>query len=1420
MLTLLSITGAESSYAQTSGTGLDLTSYISNSTCSSITDWNITGGNSSTSLQLDTWSTRGSKDGSNMTTPFLEYWVGTSSAPLADASIRHTTVHGLPQGTYRLSVHVRLYDERGRYRPSGAKLYANGIEVDIPSNTTAYTYNSQYACNGIVTVEFPVGANGNLDFGFNVRNANFNWLAFKDVKLIYLNSSDLFVDAAPGNVVINEIMSANIDMFFDPAFCYGGFIELYNPTDKYVNLSGAWIIGDETKYEKFQLPHTVGIIPPHGFHLVWFDHNAADGFFSSAAVNHVPFKLDCDGGTLTILSSDGSLIASQTYPKAISRASYSRTTDGGLFWGYTATPTPAATNTTSLFSSVQLPAPEVDTDGTLFTGSLSVNVTIPSSCTLRYTTDGSTPTLTHGHTSTDGHFSINNSTVFRFRLFQDGKIPSPVVTRSFILRDQNYTLPVLSVVIDETNLYDTSVGLFAKGPNGRVSGNETVPCNFFMDWERPSNFEYFTLDGRSVLNQESDFVMVGGYSRGYTPHSFKLKASKQYEEKNTIDYPVFSAKPYNRLKSLHVRNAGRHRDKGRIMDVALQEIIRRSGLYVDLQVWQPAHVFINGKYYAMLNLREPSNKVYGYSNYGIDTDYMDQFELNMTYGYQQKVGTDEAWKRLLTLSETAADSESYREISDLLDIEEFINYMAIEIFVGNDDWLNQGTTGNNVKAFRGFEPGDKFHFVLFDIDHGYITYNIFSRIDSYGKDRCGGVGYFFRNLLNNAQFRRQFIDSYCLLIGSVFRPERCHAILNEINSIIAPALALEGYTSNENLTYLINQITEKNNAVRLDNMHQYQAMKLSSVTGQHLTLDVSHPGAHLLFNGLPVPTDHFSGTVFPPVSLQALAPAGCSFRGWADADGNIVSTESTYSLPEKTDLSLTAVFEESTPVSPVCVNEVSSDNGIFACTDYWKKDDWVELYNTTSESIDLAGMYLSDDASQPQKYQIPLSTSASTVLEPHSHLVVWASKRVQNADQLHANFKLSNLAGESVTLTSHDGTWSNTLTYSAQSPRQSVGRYPDGSSDIYIFSNPSIAAPNRLTANSSFLYNLPAEEGTEAQFTLRTTSGWNWISHPLDTDIPTTLITANAERLLSQTDELFLDPEFGWTGSISALSPKSGYKILMNSDQVVTLSADALCSSLPIPLRKGWNWIGYPLTQTQPLYVALSGFRASEGDIVMGQYGFATYEGNKWVGTLDVLTPGAGYLYYSASPKSLLYHQSETSTQARAPFRPQPHTLWSADASSYPDVMGVIAQLMVDGMTDDDCAYSVAAFSEDGECRGVGRYVDGKLFITIHGETGDVLKFHAFNPETGIIADINEVLTFVPDLKGSVSQPLILHVGEATSIAATPNSKNQKINNSITYWTLDGRSAGTHRNALTPGIYVARTATSTGAVVTNKIIIK
>ncbi|HQW04589.1 MAG: CotH kinase family protein [Flavobacteriales bacterium] len=125
------------------------------------------------------------------------------------------------------------------------------------------------------------------------------------------------------------------------------------------------------------------------------------------------------------------------------------------------------------------------------------------------------------------------------------------------------------------------------------------------------------------------------------------------------------------------------------------------------------------------------------------------------------------------------------------------------------------------------------------------------------------------------------------------------------------------------------------------------------------------------------------------------------------------------------------------------INEfMASNNGAVLDPDGGSSD-WVELYNTTSEALSTAGMYLSDDPQDPTKWALPLRTIA-----PHDYLVLWLDGRTGAGDD-HASFQLD-AEGESLLLAYDDTTVLDRIDFGPQYPIYTTGRIPNGSGSFRL----------------------------------------------------------------------------------------------------------------------------------------------------------------------------------------------------------------------------------------------------------------------------------------------------------------------------------------------------------------------------------
>ena len=142
------------------------------------------------------------------------------------------------------------------------------------------------------------------------------------------------------------------------------------------------------------------------------------------------------------------------------------------------------------------------------------------------------------------------------------------------------------------------------------------------------------------------------------------------------------------------------------------------------------------------------------------------------------------------------------------------------------------------------------------------------------------------------------------------------------------------------------------------------------------------------------------------------------------------------------------------PSDGVVINEFMADNDATVAGPYMTFPDWIELYNSGNASVDLSGMYLTEDLTNAP-WQFP----NGTVLAPGGFLLVWGN-RGSGPDMLHTNFS-PNAGGGTLTLLSYDGTTViDQITFVKQIRDVSYGRVPDGSSIWSYLISPTAGEAN------------------------------------------------------------------------------------------------------------------------------------------------------------------------------------------------------------------------------------------------------------------------------------------------------------------------------------------------------------------------
>ena len=144
--------------------------------------------------------------------------------------------------------------------------------------------------------------------------------------------------------------------------------------------------------------------------------------------------------------------------------------------------------------------------------------------------------------------------------------------------------------------------------------------------------------------------------------------------------------------------------------------------------------------------------------------------------------------------------------------------------------------------------------------------------------------------------------------------------------------------------------------------------------------------------------------------------------------------------------------------SDIVINELMASNDFVATDEVGEYDDWIEIYNKGSESINLEGLHLSDDILELDKYTFPYF-----ILDPDSYVIVWADDDEEEQSNMHATFKLS-ASGEQVYLSDGNGNILNEVIFGEQQTDMGYARVPNGVGQ-FVIQDPTFLENNDLAFN-------------------------------------------------------------------------------------------------------------------------------------------------------------------------------------------------------------------------------------------------------------------------------------------------------------------------------------------------------------------
>lgn len=578
----------------------------------------------------------------------------------------------------------------------------------------------------------------------------------------------IYSGGASADIFINELLAATMQE--DAAGSPLEWIELVNAGSSSVSLEGYSLSDEPLAPRKWLLPSIT--LNPGGFILIF-----ATGYGTIDEDQfHANFQLNRDGETLLLSSPSGTIKDSVSYPEQQRDVSYGRDSSG--IWRYFTTPTPKGTNSRTSLAGF-LDAPALSQPGGVYASNLSVALTPPTpDAELRYTTDGAEPTLASNRFNTP--VPVRQNTVLRVRAFQDGYGPSPVVTHTYLIRDEQ-PLPILSFVSDPKHFFNSQTGLI---PNAAQHGDA---------WERPVSVEWIDANGVRQFGVDCGMRIHGGASRARSPKkSFRLYFRDEYGP-TRLHYPLFPDTLRDNFNNLVIRggfndtwgydNPSQRPTAIVVSDQVTRDLHESMGGVVAHGVF--AELFINGESWGIYNPTERITDVFHeYYFGGEEWDVISDNEAND--------GDLTEWEQLNTwlLRSRRFNSDTLQEARQWIDLDAFTDYVILNIWLQNYDWPR-----HNWYAARERTGSGRWRFFLWDVEYSFGSGGNGFRIDQNTMVNASDIshtsGKIFDLLLKIPEYKELYWRRIQYLQQNQLSPQRVHAALDARVEQVRPAIAIE-----------------------------------------------------------------------------------------------------------------------------------------------------------------------------------------------------------------------------------------------------------------------------------------------------------------------------------------------------------------------------------------------------------------------------------------------------------------------------------------------------------------------------------------------------------------------------------------------------------------------------------------------------
>ncbi len=212
---------------------------------------------------------------------------------------------------------------------------------------------------------------------------------------------------------------------------------------------------------------------------------------------------------------------------------------------------------------------------------------------------------------------------------------------------------------------------------------------------------------------------------------------------------------------------------------------------IDRQSFQPSVVYLNGEYWGIHNIREKINSNYLAENYSVDPANVNILEFNGSV----VEGSSSSYDNIINYigSHTLETEQNYLQVSQKIDVNNYIQYQLSEIYVNNTDW-----PGNNVRYWNTNDAGSLWRWILYDTDMGFSNWQesayTFNTLEFALEEN--GPCYpnppwstlLFRRMMTNQGFRNEFANQFADRLNTNFKYEKVSEVVDSLQQIFLPEI--------------------------------------------------------------------------------------------------------------------------------------------------------------------------------------------------------------------------------------------------------------------------------------------------------------------------------------------------------------------------------------------------------------------------------------------------------------------------------------------------------------------------------------------------------------------------------------------------------------------------------------------------------